>query len=87
MHDRKSGITKLYNDFFNEPTSRLYKLHLELDKLVCESIYGWKFDPLKNYNVDLFHLNQELHKKEADLTKLSTKGTTPTGKKRKGSRK
>jgi hypothetical protein len=35
------GITQLYNEFFYEPTSKLAKLHRELDKLVME-IYGFQ---------------------------------------------
>ncbi len=54
------GITKLYNQFFEEPTSTLYKLHHQLDKAVCEAVYGWAYSPTENYNVKLFELNQQM---------------------------
>ncbi|MCS6267458.1 MAG: class I SAM-dependent DNA methyltransferase [Vampirovibrio sp.] len=54
------GITKLYNQFFEEPTSTLYKLHHQLDKAVCEEVYGWQYDAGRNYNEALFKLNQQL---------------------------
>ncbi len=34
MESKEWGITTLYNKFFDEPTSQLYKLHEQLDKLV-----------------------------------------------------
>ncbi len=54
------GITKLYNQFFEEPTSTLYKLHHQLDKAVCEAVYGWQYEAGRNYNEALFALNQQL---------------------------
>ncbi|MFN7311499.1 MAG: DNA methyltransferase [Vampirovibrionales bacterium] len=60
MLEHKIGITTLYNQFFHEETSQLFKLHAKLDKAVCESVYGWDYDASKNYNEDLFHLNQKL---------------------------
>ena len=63
MKTRQWGITKLYNAFFNEPASQLYKLHCKLDEAVCK-VYDWKYDPEKNYNEDLFYLNQRLYEKE-----------------------
>ena len=35
MKERNYGITKLYNEFFNEPASKLSKLHESLDEAVC----------------------------------------------------
>ncbi len=60
MLEHKIGITTLYNQFFHEETSQLFKLHAKLDKAVCESVYGWDYDASKNYNEALFHLNQQL---------------------------
>ncbi|MEH2457369.1 DNA methyltransferase [Nostoc sp.] len=55
------GITTLYNNFFDEPTSQLYKLHQQLDKLVMQA-YGF------SYNDDilekLLESNLELAEKE-----------------------
>jgi hypothetical protein len=60
MLEHKIGITTLYNQFFHEETSQLFKLHAKLDKAVCESVYGWDYDVSKNYNEALFHLNQQM---------------------------
>lgn len=57
MAEKNCGITNLYNEFFNEPQSQLFILHGELDKLVCEEVYGWKYEPSKSYNAELFELN------------------------------
>ncbi len=75
MKERKYGITKLYNEFFNEPNSRIYKLHEKLNIACCE-LYGWKYKADKNYNEELFNLNMKMHKEEAldkksSLEKLS----------------
>jgi hypothetical protein len=40
------GITKLYNEYFHESTSQLFKLHVKLDRLVMQA-YG--FDK-RNYD-------------------------------------
>ncbi|MFM6254892.1 MAG: type IIL restriction-modification enzyme MmeI, partial [Dolichospermum sp.] len=42
METKQWGITTLYNKFFTEPSSQLYKLHQQLDKLVM-SVY--QFNP------------------------------------------
>lgn len=63
---RKTSITQLYNQFINEPTSELYKLHEQLNKACCD-LYGWKYDSKTNYNEELFKLNLEMFKKEAGL--------------------
>ncbi len=60
MLEHQIGITTLYNQFFHEETSQLFKLHAKLDKAVCESVYGWDYDPTQNYNESLYALNQEL---------------------------
>ena len=62
--NRKISITDYYNQFYNEPTSKLHNLHEALNKACCE-LYGWKYDRTKNYNDQLFKLNQEMFKKEA----------------------
>jgi hypothetical protein len=61
MEKKQWGITKLYNDYFNEPASQLAKLHAKLDALVLQA-YGFKAneDLLKK----LLELNQELAEKE-----------------------
>ncbi len=63
MKARQWGITKLYNAFFHEPASKLSQLHKKLDEAVCK-VYGWKYSPDKNYNEDLFYLNQALYEQE-----------------------
>jgi len=61
METKQWGITTLYNKFFNEPTSQLYKLHEQLNNLTMEA-YNFNFDDdiLEN----LLGLNLELAKKE-----------------------
>ena len=66
MKERNYGITKLYNEFFAEPASKLSKLHKALDEAVCK-VYGWKYEPSKNYNEQLFNLNQELWQAEKEI--------------------
>lgn len=61
MIERGFGITDLYNDYFNEPTSRLYKLHQELDLLVMQA-YGLSVE--SNVLSELLSLNSELIQKE-----------------------
>jgi len=39
------------------------KLHKQLDDAVY-TVYGWKYDPKKNYNEELFKLNQEMAERE-----------------------
>lgn len=77
MNQNEYGITKLYNQFFLEPTSQLYKLHEELNKASCE-LYGFKYEPAKNYNDDIFKLNQEMYKKEADKQAIFTADAAKT---------
>ena len=40
MEQKQWGITQLYNEYFYEPSSRLDKLHQQLDKLVMRA-YGF----------------------------------------------
>ena len=43
MEQKQWGITKLYNAYFDEPASQLYKLHKQLDALVLQA-YGFSAD-------------------------------------------
>ncbi|MEY3067451.1 MAG: hypothetical protein RLZZ532_4243, partial [Cyanobacteriota bacterium] len=61
MEKKQWGITKLYNNFFTEPSSQLYKLHQQLDKLAMEA-YG--FNPDDDLLEKLLKLNLELAEKE-----------------------
>jgi SAM-dependent methyltransferase len=67
MEKKQIGITELYNKFFHESSSQLYKLHQQLDQLVME-IYGFKKDDdiLKK----LLELNLELAEKESKGEKI-----------------
>ena len=61
MEKKQWGITKLYNEYFHEPTSQLYKLHAKLDQLVMQA-YGFK--PDDDLLEKLLTLNLELAEKE-----------------------
>ncbi len=61
MEAKQWGITQLYNKFFDEPTSQLFKLHDQLDKLVMQA-YG--FEPSDDILEKLLVLNIELAEKE-----------------------
>jgi SAM-dependent methyltransferase len=61
MEQKQWGITKLYNAYFDEPASQLYKLHKELDALVLQA-YG--FSPDDDLLEKLLALNLELAEKE-----------------------
>ena len=63
MVEQRKGITELYNRYFNEPASKLRKLHEALDALVLKA-YGWssKDDVLAK----LLDLNLELAELEAE---------------------
>ena len=67
MDSKQSGITTLYNKFYNEPSSKLYKLHEQLDKLVMEA---YKFKPEDDILEKLLKLNQELGEKEKHNQKV-----------------
>ena len=55
---RNCTITTFYNNFFHEPSSKLFKLHRKLDKAVCVC-YGWKYSHTKSYNNEILALNIE----------------------------
>ncbi len=61
MEQKQWGITKLYNAYFHEPASQLYKLHKQLDALVLQA-YG--FDPTDDLLEKLLALNLDLATKE-----------------------
>ncbi len=61
MEKKQWGITKLYNEYFREPASKLYQLHQQLDKLVMQA-YNFKADD--NILEKLLELNLELAEKE-----------------------
>ncbi len=61
MESKQWGITKLYNEYFHEPTSQLFKLHTQLDKIVLQA-YG--FTPKDDLLEKLLNLNSELAEKE-----------------------
>jgi hypothetical protein len=61
MEKKQWGITQLYNKFFDEPSSQLYKLHAKLDQLVMQA-YG--FVPDDDILEKLLALNLELAQKE-----------------------
>lgn len=61
MEAKQCGITTLYNKFFNEPTSQLYKLHQQLDQLV---IQAYDFNSSDDILEKLLELNLELAEKE-----------------------
>ena len=53
--------TKLYNEYFHEPTHQLFKLHAKLDRLVMQA-YG--LQPRNDLLEKLLTLNLELAEKE-----------------------
>ncbi|MEM1279284.1 MAG: DNA methyltransferase [Cyanobacteria bacterium P01_H01_bin.152] len=61
MEQKQWGITKLYNAYFDEPASQLYKLHKQLDALVLQA-YG--FRPDDDLLEKLLALNLDLAEKE-----------------------
>ncbi|MEA5515916.1 DNA methyltransferase [Nodularia sp. UHCC 0506] len=61
MESKQWGITTLYNKFFNEPSSQLYKLHEQLDKLVMQA---YNFKTKDDILEKLLTLNLELAEKE-----------------------
>ena len=67
MIDKGQGITDIYNNYFDEPTSILRKLHNRLDNLVLIA-YGFsnKDDILQK----LLELNLDLSKKEKNNEKV-----------------
>lgn len=61
MESKQWGITTLYNKLFNEPSSQLYKLHEQLDKLVMQA---YQFKSNEDILTKLLTLNLELAEKE-----------------------
>ena len=61
MESKQWGITKLYNSYFHEPASQLYKLHAKLDKLVMQA-YGFSEDD--DILSKLLELNMQLADRE-----------------------
>ena len=61
MESKQWGITKLYNAYFHEPASQLYKLHAKLDKLVMQA-YGFSEDD--DILSKLLELNMQLGDRE-----------------------
>ncbi|TAF34171.1 MAG: class I SAM-dependent DNA methyltransferase, partial [Oscillatoriales cyanobacterium] len=61
MSAKQWGITQLYNKFFEEPTSQLFKLHAKLDRQVIQA-YG--FTDSDNILDQLLALNLELAETE-----------------------
>ena len=61
MEAKQWGITTLYNAFFDEPSSKLYKLHAELDKFVMQAYHFKEKDDILE---KLLELNLELAEKE-----------------------
>ncbi|WP_069791780.1 type IIL restriction-modification enzyme MmeI [Cyanobacterium sp. IPPAS B-1200] len=57
MEKKQWGITQLYNAFFDEPSSKLYKLHQQLDDLVMKA-YG--FDENGDILEQLLELNEAM---------------------------
>jgi SAM-dependent methyltransferase len=63
MVENQKGITELYNRYFDEPASKLRKLHDALDALVLKA-YGW--GPKDDVLANLLDLNLELAELEAE---------------------
>ncbi|MFM6196952.1 MAG: type IIL restriction-modification enzyme MmeI, partial [Planktothrix sp.] len=61
MQKKGWGITQLYNQYYPEPASKLYKLHQKLDQLVREA---YDFKQEDNLLEKLLELNQECAEKE-----------------------
>ena len=61
MEKKQWGITQLYNQYFHEPASKLYRLHQQLDKLVMQA---YNFQPDDDILSQLLALNLELAAKE-----------------------
>ncbi|WP_254174356.1 DNA methyltransferase [Planktothrix pseudagardhii] len=61
MDKNNWGITKLYNEYFDQPSTQLYQLHAKLDSLVIET---YEFKLYDNILERLLTLNFELAEKE-----------------------
>ncbi|TAF54988.1 MAG: hypothetical protein EAZ61_04805 [Oscillatoriales cyanobacterium] len=67
MEQHQYGITKLYNQFFDEPTSQLYKLHQQLDTLTLQAYSFSKTDDILE---QLLNLNRQLATQEKNGTAI-----------------
>ncbi|MFN6327001.1 MAG: type IIL restriction-modification enzyme MmeI, partial [Aphanizomenon sp.] len=67
METKQWGITTLYNKFFTEPSSQLYKLHQQLDKLV---MLAYQFNSEDDILEKLLLLNSELGEREKQGIKI-----------------
>jgi hypothetical protein len=63
MVEQQRGITEMYNRYFDEPASKLRKLHDALDDLVLKA-YGW--GPKEDILSNLLDLNHELAEMEEE---------------------
>ena len=63
MTEKQSGITDLYNRYYDEPASKLSRLHRALDAQVLKA-YGWSAE--ENLLSNLLDLNLELSEREGD---------------------
>lgn len=63
MTEKQSGITDLYNRYYEEPTSKLSQLHRALDAQVLKA-YEWSAD--EDLLSNLLDLNLELAEREAE---------------------
>ncbi|MEY3870244.1 MAG: hypothetical protein RLZZ338_4138, partial [Cyanobacteriota bacterium] len=61
MERKGWGITQLYNQYFNEPASKLYKFHQQLDQLVMSAYHFQENDDILE---NLLKLNHECAEKE-----------------------
>jgi hypothetical protein len=61
IETKQWSITKLYNEYFHESASQLFKLHAQLDRLVMEA-YGFKTE--EDILTKLLALNLELAERE-----------------------
>ena len=59
--EKQWGITKLYNEYFHEPTSQLFKLHAQLNAIVLQA---YRFNDTDDILKKLLTLNLELAAKE-----------------------
>jgi hypothetical protein len=61
MESKQWSITKLYNSYFHEPASQLYKLHAKLDQLVMQA---YSFSEDDDILSKLLELNLQLADRE-----------------------
>ena len=56
---KQMSLTELYNKFYKEPSSQLFKKHKKLDEAVVK-LYNWKYIEDTSYNEQLLKLNFEI---------------------------